>query len=407
MKKIIFSISLLLTIFATNAQWIELDSLASPIVNISTSNENIYVCTAVSGVYISNDSGNTFHQSNEGLDNLNTRIILPKDSLLILGTNNSIYKSTNHGSTWELSSNGFPTNGDLSNVESIIWKGDSILVATYGNGIYCSIDLCQNWFSLNNGFTDLFRSCLLNDKNIIFTGTQYGGSGIYVSYNNGEFWTQKNNGVPTNPYAPDKYVDITSFTTYNSSTFASTYGRGILKTENNGDLWYGISCPYNYVWTIINIDNLFICGHSGGGVTISNDFGENWTITNEGLGIFDTDIRTFCKFDDYIFTGTWSRKIFKRPFSELITSTNKNYNYNLLKIYPNPITFKSIIDIPISNSEKYSFKIYDESGTCIINEPDFDNNSIILRKEDFKSGVYIFNLIVNSKKSYYGKFIVI
>src|ERR1039457_2194234 len=162
------------------AQWVSVDSLNSSIHKISTSSGKLYVCTVTTGVYISSDSGVTFNPANNGLTNLNTRVILAKDSLLVLGTNQQIYKSIDFGTSWQLASNGFPANIG-SNVQDIIFKGDSILVATYGNGIFCSTDYCQNWFTLNNGFTDLYRSCLFVNGNRFFAGTEGSGSGIYIS----------------------------------------------------------------------------------------------------------------------------------------------------------------------------------------------------------------------------------
>jgi len=391
---------------STQAQWIELDSLESPIVHITSLDGRLYVCTATNGIYISSDNGNSFQISNNGLDNLNTREILALDSLLILGTNNSIYKSMDQGESWVLSSNGFPSSD--SNVEDIIKKGDSIFVATYGNGILCSIDFCESWFPLNNGFSDLYRSCLVVVGTRIFTGTQYGGSGIYISDNGGLSWEQKNEGVPLNLYNPNKYVDIQSFTNVNETIFASTFGGNVLQSIDYGESWTSLNCPNNYVWKVKNIENTIFCGHNGVGISKSSDLGNSWEIINEGLITnFDKDIRTFCKLGEYIYTGSWSRKVFRRPVSEVITHTSEQKTETDLIIYPNPITDKSIIDIPYNEGEYFIIEIYNETGYCEKKEYCSFRKQMIIRKNDFKSGIHFIRVLYPNKKTLIGKFIVL
>lgn len=407
-RKFIWILTLLILSISisSQAQWIELDSLESPILHISSSNGKLYVCTATHGIYISSDNGNSFQISNNGLDNLNTRLILALDSLLILGTNNSIYKSMDQGESWVLSSNGFPSSD--SNVEDIIKKGDSIFVATYGNGIFCSIDFCESWFPLNNGFLDLYRSSLLALGTRIFTGTQYGGSGIYKSDNGGLSWEQKNEGVPLHPNNPNKYVDIQSFTNVNEIIFASTSGGNVLQSIDYGESWTTLNCPNNSVWKVKNINNTIFCGHSGFGISKSNDFGNSWEIINEGLiTIFDKDIRTFCKLGEYIYTGSWSKKVYKRPVSEVITSTPEHISKTDLLIYPNPITSKTIIDISYNEAECYIIEIYNETGQCVKKEYCSNKNQIIIRKNDFESGIHFIRIFQPNRKSLYGKFIVL
>jgi hypothetical protein len=389
------------------SQWIATDSLESRMSSFSESGGYLYACSSASGIYISIDSGYNFYSSNESLGNLNTRIILPKDSLLVLGTNNSIYKSIDYGASWILASNGFPTTGDHSNVTGIIYRGDSILVATYGNGIYCSIDFCESWFPLNNGFLDLYRSGLYINGKRLFTGTMYGGSGIYASDNGGATWVQKNNGVPMNPYAPDQYVDITSFTNIGSTLFVATHGGNILKSEDNGDSWIVLNCPNNYAWDIINVDNSLFCGHGGGGVTESDDMGETWVFRNEGLAPpFDVMINALYRSGPYLYIGTHSTKIFRRPVAELITKIPEQSACSKVLVYPNPVSDISRIVIPLSSSGKYTLEIYNELGLQVKYATGLGLDQLEIRKPDFQTGMYFFRVIGSDSGFYPGKFIV-
>ncbi len=323
MKKL-FIINLILALIAfglpSQARWIMTDSVDSPIVDIKAANGRLFICTAASGFYVSYDSGYNFISSNNGLENLNTRQLLIKDSMLVLGTNNSIYKSLDFGDSWILSSDGFPTGGTHSNVEGIVCKGDSIFVATYGNGVYCSLNDCQDWFPINNGFIDLYRSCLFLHGDRLFTGTAYGGSGIYISDDAGQTWVQKNEGVPKSIFNPDKYVDITSFTNIGSSIFASTHEANILKSDDNGETWERLSAPNNFIWIVINFNDMLLCGHDGTGVSKSFDSSNSWFIINEGFETTsDMTINSLYVYGSYLYAGTSSHKIFRRPVNELLT----------------------------------------------------------------------------------------
>jgi photosystem II stability/assembly factor-like uncharacterized protein len=407
-KNIIIQLFLIQLCFSltVHAQWIVVDSLNSSVNKISTSGSKLYVCSVTTGVYISTDSGYSFNSSNNGITNLNTRIILAKDSLLVLGTNQSIYKSIDFGTSWQLASNGFPANMG-SNVEDIKFKGDSILVAAYGNGIFCSTDYCQTWVTLNNGFTDLYRSCIFVNGNRLFAGSKAGGSGIYISDNNGANWIQKNNGVPRMWTDPTKYVDITSFTKIGLTIFASTFGGNTLLSDDNGENWSILSNPNNYQWTIFGTGWTLLTGHNGTGVCRSDDLGINWTIENEGLiTLDDKDIQTFCMFGGYIYAGGRPGVIFKRPVSQLITGNKeKNYKTNVL-VYPNPVSDPSKIIIPSSLSEKYTLEIYNNEGICIKILSGLEATQLEVRKSEFLNGIFFFRITGSDKGSYVGKFIV-
>lgn len=398
----------------TYGQWVILDSLNYAISNISTSGGKLFICTTTNGVYISTDSGYTMYASNNGLTNLNTRIIQTKDSLLVLGTNNAIYKSTDYGTTWILANNGLPLNLN-SNVEDIMFKGDSILIATFGNGIYCSLNYCETWFPLNNGFSDLQRRCLFYNGNRLFAGTTNSGSGIYISDDNGSNWVPKNNGVPTMLLDPTKYVDITSFTMVGQTIFASTLGGDILSTENNGESWDILNCPNTYSWLMISSNNSLLTGHDGAGVCRSDDLGITWNYKNEGLDAYwYKDIRTFCTFGSYIYAGgylgvypgAYLGKILRRPISELITGMPTEKTRISTLVYPNPISNQSRIIVPTWHCDKYSLEIFNELGHCVKKLNGFDVNKLELRSKEFIPGLYFLRITTIGNESFLGKFIV-
>jgi len=406
MKAFIFIQFMIVSIFSNvYSQWTMTDSIESSVDHICNSNGKLFLCSATTGVYISSDSGYSFIPSNYGLDNLNTRYILPKDSLLILGTNNGIYKSMDQGVSWILSSNGFPM-GDDANVNDMILKGDSILVSTYGSGIYCSTDECGSWFPLNDGFLDLYRSALILADNVLFAGTAYGGSGIYTSVDGGVTWRQKNHGVPFNPYNPDKYIDITSFTALGNSVYASTHGGNILLTGDHGDNWTQLECLNSYANIIINKDGNLYCAHANG-VTISMDGGISWTFKNEGLITpFDLDIYTLSGFGSYIYAGSWFGKVFRRPIEELITSVDDCDKPMDVMVYPNPFSARARIILPDSFSDELILEVFNSAGQILQRNNNLNGDQLYLDKDDFGTGLFIFKISGREMGSAVGKFII-
>jgi hypothetical protein len=410
MKKLLVFQFFLLSFFVSmisTAQWVCTDSVDSPVFNISTSGNNLYVCSSWSGVYISSDSGFTFTSSNNGLINLCTRTIVAKDSLIILGTSNSVYKSIDYGSSWFLASNGLPSPSENFDVKDIIFKGDSIILASWGAGIYCSLDFCQTWFPINNGLSDFNKRCLFDNGNRIFVGSMYEtylNGGIHVSDDNCSTWIPKNSGVPM--MYPNQYVEISDFSKINQFLFASTEGKNVLKSENNGETWHVLNNPTDVVHRLFSYSNTLLCGHSGFGVTKSDDYGITWSLINEGLQtIDDKDIQTFCRFGSYIYIGTWSNKVFRRPIEEIGTKINELHNRINAVVFPNPISSRSIIAFPNSPGEKYSLEVFNEAGFSIYQNHAVEFNQLILSQSEFRHGLYFFRITGTKQGIYFGKFL--
>jgi hypothetical protein len=411
MKTVIVFQLFLLSFFVSlnsTAQWVYTDSVDGPVKNISTSGNNLYVCSGWSGVYISSDSGFTFTSSNNGLGNLCTRTIAARDSLIILGTVNSVYKSINYGNSWILASNGLPPPSENIEVRDIIFKGDSVILASWGAGIYCSLDFCQTWFPINNGLSGYNKQCLFNNGNRIFVGSTYEAplmGGIHVSDDNGSTWIPKNSGVPM--MYPTQYVVISDIAKTGQFLFASTEGRYVLRSENNGEAWITLHNSNEYVPCLFSYSNTLLCGNGYLGITKSDDYGITWSFINEGLQtIFDKDIRTFCRFGSYIYIGTGSNKVFRRPIEEIVTEINEFHNRINAIVYPNPISYQSTIAIPNSPGEKYSLEVFNEVGVSVYQYHALEFNQLILRQNEYRHGLYIFRITGSKQGLFCGKFFV-
>jgi hypothetical protein len=391
----------------SHAQWVCLDTVSYYIEDIATSNGNIYLCVLYSGFNISSDSGYTFQPSNTGLPNLFPKKVIARDSLLILATDNSIYKSINHGGMWTLASYGLPGPYGF-NIKDIMFRGDSILLASWGSGVYCSLDFCETWFPINNGLIGSSYASLFANGNRLFVGSYYEnyfGSAIYVSDDNASTWIPKSTGIPF--YYPNQYPIITDFEKVGQTLFASTEGCNVLRSENNGESWLRKNTPCSTIVKLLSVNNDLICGTSGFGIIKSEDNGNSWSYINEGFDMpQDGSFDALCKFGPYIYAGSLSGKIFRRPISELATSTPELFNKITCVVSPNPISNVSRIILANSARDKYSLEIFNIVGQCVLKSFGLDDNELVLRKSDFHPGHYIFRVSGGKQAAIFGKFIV-
>jgi len=176
--------------------------------------EKIYLGVFPSGFFISEDKGHTWRDSSLGLgnDGMFSLTIHPNNTdILWAGTYNGVAKSVDGGETWELKSNGWPSEQWPYTV-LIDDEDPDTMYSTSKNGqnkgfchrnSFCGVvvkstDGGENWFSIMNGLDD--RSEFYNiffhplDHEILFMSTS---KGVYMSMDAGNSWTGVNNGLPT------------------------------------------------------------------------------------------------------------------------------------------------------------------------------------------------------------------
>ncbi len=118
--------------------------------SITIKNNTLFAGTWGEGVYISQNGGTSWTQSNQGLQaTAVTAMLTTLNGDLYAGTfNGGLYKSVDNGASW--------TKTPLS--YQFIWSlGQSangkIYAGTYGGGVYRSLDNGANWYAINNNLT--------------------------------------------------------------------------------------------------------------------------------------------------------------------------------------------------------------------------------------------------------------
>jgi photosystem II stability/assembly factor-like uncharacterized protein len=257
------------------------DLLVTSLVIDPINTSMLYVGTN-SGVYKSTDGGNNWEIS--GLINLATICfaIMPIDTNTIYaGTyGGGFFKSTDGGTNWEAKNTGL---GDLG-VSSIVIdpKSTNIIYVATNGGVYKSIDGGNSWEAKNSGLTKLYAISLVIDPintSMLYVGTN---SGVYKSTDGGNSWEAKNTGLVGNLWITSLAIDPKN----TNVIYACTDGNGVFKSIDGGKNWSKKGLSNTRISTIA-IDrsntNIAYLGTPGGeGVFKTIDAGENWF--NIGLG---------------------------------------------------------------------------------------------------------------------------
>ena len=190
-------------------------------------------------------------------------------------------------------------------VTCIATSGTNIFVGTGGisggSGIFLSVDNGSTWIPVNNGLTDNnVLSLALNGTNI-FAGTV--NNGVFLSTNNGANWTAVNNGLPP--------ANILSLAAIGTDIFAgSNGGNPIFFSTDTGATWtrdsigpYGFG-SHNAASLTVSGTNI-LEGTLGGYVFLSTNGGSTWSeIDNDVYSGLGAPVQALAMSGTNIFAGT-------------------------------------------------------------------------------------------------------
>jgi len=370
MKKIILYTIIALSVNIVNAQWQQTSLSTGKISSIVIDGNNIFAGDT-SGVFLSNDNGDSWTAKNNGFPSYTyINILAINGSNIFAGTNNGMYLSSNNGDSWTEMNNGLPT-VDHS-IETISFIGNKIFVGTYNNGLYISNSNGNNWTISNSGLTSPWISAIAYNDTNIFVGA---GLSMFLSTDSGGSWTTINNGLGSHI--------IRKIAVNNGNVFAGTTD-GVYKTTNNGSNWNLVN---NGLLNTSIFDFSFVGSNTFmstlGGVYLSIDYGSSWTEQNAGL--LNSYVWSIAASNTNLFAGTFMGGVWRRPISEMVSIT-ENANKENIKVYPNPTNDKIIID---NLNIIHSVNISNTLGESIYFKNNFEkNNSIEIDFSNVPKGIY-------------------
>jgi photosystem II stability/assembly factor-like uncharacterized protein len=196
----------------------------------------LYASATNRGLLKSTDGGVTWNGINTGIRFLllNAIAINPANTNIVYvsgghGSLGGVYKSTDAGANWVVSSSGIPDSGDNVRALVLSQSNSSILYAALGTDVYKSTDGAASWTKTSTGLTDsLFTTLAIDPSNpsVVLAATI--GKGIYRTVDGGMNWASAglNFGVNT-----------VNFGANSSNIYAGTRGSGVFKTTDGGLVW--------------------------------------------------------------------------------------------------------------------------------------------------------------------------
>lgn len=243
------------------------------------SDHTVYAGT-YNGVFKSTDSGYTWALSSTNLANnhVNSLAISPNyasDHSLAAGTGNGVYLSTDYGATWNDISGSLPDR----TVNVVVFHPNynystfpDLFVGTSSSGVYRNSARPWNWQAMNGGmceqrvlalaFTPDYAS---NANGYLFAGVDGSGGGncggVYKVKKGNTSWTTLNTGLPTS--TSSRVVDALAF----SPNFASdqtifvgiSAGQGIYRSTTGGATWNFLANTENFYIQALAISPFYSC----------------------------------------------------------------------------------------------------------------------------------------------------
>ncbi len=242
--------------------------------------------TGGAGLYRSYDNGDSWSRidgATTGFRSTDIRAFTISSITIYAGTKNGIYRSINQGSDWTIA--GSTTNGltSISITSLAVGLNFSLYAGTIDGGLFRSTDNGTTWKSSSVGInTPAITALNVIDNSTILAGTP---RGIFRSTNNGDTWTFSNRGIP-------EYVQITGFTGFGTSVYASTFGAGVFRSTDFGLTWTPVNTGLpNLRITSVAVINLpnssvkpLLVSTYGNGVFLSNNDGASWGQASYNIG---------------------------------------------------------------------------------------------------------------------------
>ena len=396
---------------------------------------------AVNGIYKTTDGGANWFAITSGLGSIKNFLALamsPTDpNTIYLGSSflvtaqtgpSSIYKSTDGGTNWVLSSNGLPTDPTEINPirtlnvstanPNVVIAGLFVNTATLLGGFYISTDAGANWVQKNNGLPivqgKLIRSAAIRPgfDNQFYLGLDYASGtdiGVWETTDGGDNWFSFNGGTMLNTY-PIRALVFNS--TGNHTLFA-----GYASTTA------GVGGVFEYSFSFVPVELIsFSAEVFNSKVTLSwvsateiNNYGfeierrnvESLVWTDIGFqngNGSSAETHYYSYIDNNVPVGKYFYRLKQLDFNgnfkyskEIEVTILPANNFVLNQNYPNPFNPVTRISYSIPENAFTTLKVYailgNEIRTLVNRELQAGSYEVEFDGSDLPSGVYIYKLI--------------
>jgi photosystem II stability/assembly factor-like uncharacterized protein len=239
------------------SQWQNEHIFGGNVKTIVANDSVIFASTYDSGVFISNNEGNTWNSFISSY----TTFLAATDSSIFIVKDNILKVTNNYGKTWQVS-----ILANTNNVIDLFSNDTAVFVQLSNNKIYFTPNTDANWVEVN----EMPLLNIIEDNNTLIKITWQ--KGVFISYDQGNTWnlikgtewTQVNNSIVkcNNSVYIGTDKGVFSVNTIDTTLVQKSTNALITLFAYKGKLY---ECPW------------------AKGINISSDNGTTWTASNEGL----------------------------------------------------------------------------------------------------------------------------
>lgn len=346
---------------------------------LETNDSIVFAATGGSGIFRSEDNGNTWIDINNGIQAWYYYSLLSFNDSLFAGSFGSVYLSLDNGDSWQDMNIGLQLNDCIYALE----KKEKYLYAGVKNkGVYSCLLSSGTWSILNNGF---HANPTVNDilalGSDIYAATD---SGFYKSVDNAATWVLKDSGLSSQ-------LEVNKIFHFNGILFAGT-DSSLFKSVDCGETWVPSNSglpPSSNVRSFSEMnDTIFLGTYSS--LYSSNDTGNTWTPFNIGLpGI--VSVYSMTRTNNYLFAGTGGIIYLYEDAPSSIDKLNY-YSHDEIIIYPNPSSHQlTIVNSQMDVDEIHIININGEIIKTI------KQNTNTINIAGLANGIYFIKLIADEK----------
>ena len=401
MKKTILFLLSIVFIFSTNyalAQWINTNSPFQKTDFLAADGSIVYAGTN-QGIFVSPNEGNAWIRVDPSVFGAFTSTLpifvgnpfsnIPLDSILIAVDSSDISFSLDK----------FLTNMAYykSILQNIAASGTKLL-----DTLKFSFDYGQTWVSFKNLPDGISIYAIAADHSGIYIGTN---QGIFKANPHGTSWTSMNSGLTNTIVHAILALDNIIFAGTEGGVFYDlTYSASPIMWHPLND---GLTNPTVMALAHNDMQSIY-AGTDGGGIFIfqfivASKF-MTWQPVNTGLS--DLSIISLADNEQYLFAGTKSSGVWKRPHIEMFTSVSSPDNsiparFKLEQNYPNPFNPTTTINFTLAKNGKVSLKVFDILGREVATLVNEELKAGVLHQATFNasrlaSGLYFYRLDAGS-----------
>jgi hypothetical protein len=318
---LIFVVVMAVGVSNVHAQWVPCGPQGGAVTSLTVAGSDLFAGTTGNstmnsqgnGVFISSDSGVSWHTSNAGLTDTNVVALGAVGNFLFAATNSAgVFRSSNLGMTWE----SIPAmNGALVNTFTTI--GTTLFAAVANEGVSKSTDDGNTWSVVNHSLselnigsfavigTTLFASAAYDDTGGVYRSSDLGASWVevrnsvfdiaavandlfaamYHTFDSGSVMVSKDSGNTWSVSEGYGCGVINQLATAGNTIFSFQVQNGIFSSDDSGGDWmYNSVADFNAVASLG--PDLFI--GNGNGVYRSTDSGTTWLLEDSGMYMFST-----------------------------------------------------------------------------------------------------------------------